>query len=397
MDEVKQPIWSKSFFSIFVSNFFMFLIFYALLTSLPIYVIDDLHRTKTEAGLIVTIFLLSAIIIRPFSGKLLEKFGKKRMLIISLIFFTISTFLYLVIEPFSLLLGLRFFHGIWFSIATTATGAMAADVIPAKRRGEGLGYYAMSTNIAIVCGPFIALTLLQFIEFSLLFLILSLLMVVGLGLTFTVKTPEIESPLPQKAKLSLEDLFEKRAIPIALIGCLVSFVYSSILSFISIYAKELGLLEAASYFFLTFAAAMVISRPFTGRLFDIKGANYVIYPAFFLFAIGLICLSATHSSFMLLLSGALIGLGYGSLAPSLQTLAVQSADVKRSGHATATYFTLYDTGIAIGSYTLGIIASLFGYSHLYFYVGLFLICIFLLYRWMQAQRKDLKLYPKESS
>lgn len=397
MDEAKQPIWTKSFFSIFLSNFFMFVVFYALLTSLPIYVLDDLHRTKTEAGLIVTIFLLSAIVIRPFSGKLLEKFGKKRMLIISLLFFTLSTFLYLIIKPFPVLLALRFFHGIWFSIATTATGAMAADVIPIKRRGEGLGYFAMSNNIAIVCGPFIALTLLQFVNFKSLFFILSLLMVVGFIVTFAVKTAEIKSSVQHNKKLTLNDLFEKKAIPIALIASLVAFVYSSILSFVSIYAKELGLLQAASFFFLTFAAAMIISRPFTGKLFDAKGANYIVYPAFFFFAIGLICLSFTHSSFMLLLSGALIGLGYGTLAPSLQTLAVQSADPKRSGHATATYFTLYDTGIAIGSYTLSIIASLFGYSQLYLYVGLFLIIVFLIYKWLLSNRGKAELTLKQVS
>ncbi|WP_226669007.1 MFS transporter [Metabacillus litoralis] len=383
----KQPIWTKSFISIFLSNFFLFATFYGLLTSLPIYVVDELNRSSVDAGLIVTIFLLSAIIIRPFSGKLLQDFGKKKVLMLSLSLFTLSSFLYLWIDHYGLLLALRFFHGIWFSIATTATGAIAADLVPNKRRGEGLGYFAMSMNLAVVFGPFISLTLLQFSSFFVLFLVLALLMVIGVVFTSFSKIKEL--PASQRIadkKISLEDLFDKKALPIALIGSLVAFSYSSVISFISMYAKELELLEAASYFFVVFAVVMILSRPFSGRLFDTKGPNSVIYPALIFFVLGLILLSFAQTTFVFLLAGGLIGLGYGSLVPCLQTLAIQSTDLKRSGHATATFFTFFDIGIATGSYILGIIVSHLGYEVLYFYSGLFVIGIIAIYTWVQRKK-----------
>ncbi|WLR51852.1 MFS transporter [Bacillus tianshenii] len=384
--QVNEKIWTRSFVNIFVSNFFVFSVFYALLTTLPIYVTDELGGTDSQAGLVVTVFLLSAIIVRPFSGRLLERFGKKRMLLISLVFFAVATVLYMPLSGFYALLGLRFFHGIWFSILTTATGAIAADLIPMAKRGEGLGYFAMSMNIAVVAGPFFALTLLQFLSFTLLFLVLSVVMAVGIIATTFVKTTEHHGKV-EKRKLSFDDLFERRALPIALVGSFTALAYSSVISFISIYAKSLGLIEAAGYFFVVFAGVMLVSRPFTGRLFDRMGGGYVIYPCLVIFAGGLIALSMTDSAWMLLLSAALIGIGYGNLVPSFQTLAVSSASPHRCGHATATFFTFFDTGIATGSYVLGMLAGMFGYSKLYMLATFFVLVSMTLYKLTQRKPK----------
>lgn len=387
MTQTKSPIWTKSFLFISLSNFFLFLTFYALLTTLPIFVTDDLQGTEAQAGLIVTLFLLSAILVRPFSGKLLEDFGKKKMLLISLLLFMLTTFVYVAATSFYLLLALRFFHGIWFAIATTAAGAIAADIIPDSRRGEGLGYFAMSMNLAVVAGPFLALSLLNWISFSTLFIVLGSLLAGALFFTSFVAAPVMNEP-SKKKKVTLHDLFEINALPIALVGSLLAFTYSSVISYISIYTKSLGLLEAASFFFAVFAVAMLISRPFVGRIFDSRGPSIVIYPSLILFALGLFTLSMTTSSFMLLLSATLIGLGYGSLVPCFQTLAIQSADHHRSGHATATFFTLFDTGIATGSYVLGVVVSLLGYKPLYFVMGLFVFIVMYLYKVINNRRRN---------
>lgn len=396
----KQPIWTQGFISIFLSNFFIFVAFYGLLTSLPIYVVDELGRSSVDAGLIITIFMLSAIIVRPFSGKLIQDFGKKKTLMISMILFTIFSFMYLWVENYALLLVLRFVHGIWFSIASTATGAIAADIVPLKRRGEGLGYFAMSMNLAVVCGPFISLTLLQYVSFSILFLVLASLITIGVLFTAFSKMAEVKkTDQVEKKRLQFSDLIDQKALPIALVGSLVAFTYSSVLSFISMYSKELNLIEAASYFFLVFAVAMIIARPFSGRLYDTKGPNVVIYPALALFMIGLLLLSISHSAFMLLFAGAFIGLGYGTVVPCLQTLAIQATDHHRSSHATATFFTLFDTGIATGSFVLGIVVAQLGYETLYLFAGLFLILVIFMYKFVQSRKKATSpaLEWKESS
>jgi MFS family permease len=93
-----KPIWTKNFISISVSNFFIFAVFYGLLTLMPIYVLDIPGGTLSQAGLVTTIFLLSVILVRPFSGIIIEKLGKKRMLVMSMLAFALSTFLYTLVS-----------------------------------------------------------------------------------------------------------------------------------------------------------------------------------------------------------------------------------------------------------------------------------------------------------
>ena len=153
-----------------------------------------------------------------------------------------------------------------------------------------------------------------------------------------------------------KDLIEPSSIPIALTGFVLAFSYSGILSFIPIYAKELGLSEIASYFFILYALVVVISRPFTGKIFDRFGENVLVYPAIIIFTIGMFILSQAQTSFWFLGAGMLIGLGYGTLIPSFQTIAISAAPNHRRGSATATYFSFFDSGIGFGSFILGIVA-----------------------------------------
>ena len=384
----KRPIWTKSFINISISTFFIFVVFYALLTFMPLYVLNDLGGTAIEGGVAVSIFLLSAIIMRFFAGMILEKFGKKKILIISLFLFTVSTVLYVFVGSFTMLLLLRFFQGIWFSLVTTVAGAIAADIIPPERRGEGLGYYGIAMNLAVVAGPFIALSLQLYMPAQIVFITLAVIMVVGFLCALAVKVEEEPVMKNGKHKLTINDFLEKKSMPIASVGFFISFAYASILTFISVYAESLGLIKAASFFFVVYAIAMLVVRPLTGRLFDSVGPSIVIIPSIIIFGVGLISLSFTESSWMLLASGALVGLGYGTLLPSFQTLAIQAADKHRSGYATGTFFALYDSGIAIGSVSLGILAGIAGYSNLYLMLGIFVILIVFYYLWMMSKGQD---------
>lgn len=372
MEKRKEKIWTGPFFVAVINNFFLFVVYYALLTVLPVYILNELNGTEGQAGLAMTVFMLSAIIVRPFSGKIIERLGKRKTLLISEPFFCLSTILYFFIDSLPLLLALRFFHGIWFSIVTTVLIAIANDIVPESRKGAGLGYFAMSMNIAVVFGPFIGLTVMQFFSYNILIIGLSAAVIIGYLFAFTLKVPEYR-PLPsevQRKRLSWSDLFEKKALPVAIVGGLTAFSYASIMSFISVYAETKGLFEYVSLFFILFAVAMIAVRPFTGQLYDTKGPGSVIYPSFIFFAAGLFLLSTMDSLLTLLIAGVLIGIGYGSIVPCFQTLAIQSAGNHRSSHATSTFYTLFDSGMAAGAFVLGIISAQFGFSMMYILCGI---------------------------
>ena len=185
-------------------------------------------------------------------------------------------------------------------------------------------------------------------------------------------------------------------MPVALLGSLIGLSYASVLSYLSIYAQEKGLLALASTFFLVFAAVMLLTRPFTGRLFDEKGPQYVYNTWVYTFAIGLVLLANMDSRLSFLVAGGFVGFGYGALVPSFQTLAVQSTKHERSGYATATFFTFFDSGLALGSYVLGLIALHYGYQNVYLLSAFLAVIVFIIYVANGRKRKNQRLASEGS-
>src|SRR5699024_10567483 len=136
--------------------------------------------------------------------------------------------------------------------------------------------------------------------------------------------PVIEQPKETESKgFKLSNYFELKAIPVSFAMFVAAFAYSGILSFVAGYAEKINLVQAGSFYFLVYAVVVLLTRPISGPLMDRKGGNSVAYPGFLLFAIGMLILSQASTSFVLLLAGAIIGLGYGNFQSTAQALAVK--------------------------------------------------------------------------
>jgi len=150
-----------------------------------------------------------------------------------------------------------------------------------------------------------------------------------------------------------------------ILGGLVFFAYGGVLTFIPMYTRSLGMGGSTSLFFLVFALVIVVTRPFVGYLFDHHGPNATVYPGFDFFSLGFILFSLAGNLTVLLLSAAVLGIGFGALAPAFQTLAVQSAPASRAGVATSTYFWSLDISVGLAAAVLGVAANAFGYPFMY--------------------------------
>ena len=385
MNEItQQRLWNKSFILCLFNNLFLFTYYFALLAVLPIYIMKDLGGTIEQAGLALTLFLVSSIAIRPFSGLISQKLGKKLTFRGSELFFVLFALSYLWIDSMWTLLLVRFLHGFWFSILTTVTVPVANDFIPEHRKGEGMGYFVMSTNLGVVIGPLIALTVIQFASFNTLFALLSVLMAVGFIFCLMLKIPEQQPEVKQieekNTKLTLHDIIETKVIPVGLVALLTALTYSSILSFITAYSESKNLFEYASIFFIVFAVSMIVVRPFIGKMFDRKGPSAVMYPSFIFFAIGMVLVSFVNNQWTLWLSAVFIGIGYGTLFPCLQTVAIQTVSKNRMGHAISTFFTLFDIGLAVGSIIMGIFISWMGFQNTFLLCSVIIVLTLLVYK-----------------
>ena len=379
----KPKLWTKNFLIVSTANFFLYFTFYLLMVTITIFATEKFHASPSEAGLASGIFVIGLLISRIFSGRYIDQVGWKKTLYIGFILFLITTCLYVLVNSMGFLLIIRFLNGAAMGIASTATGTIVAKIIPNERRGEGTGYYALSLTVAASIGPFLGMFITQHATFYMNFIVCIIFLAFSFIAVFFIKIPKLKftkEELKKKKGLSLHNFFEVKAIPISIIACIIALGYSSILTFITTYAKEINLVYVSSFFFIVYAVFVLVSRPFTGRWFDEKGENFVMYPAILLFAMALFLLSQTHNGFSLLLAGALLGLGYGTASSSVQAIAVKASPKHRIGLATSTNFIFQDLGVGIGPFLLGYFVPLIGYRGLYMMMTVvLLVCLFLYY------------------
>ncbi|MFS0671618.1 MFS transporter [Ornithinibacillus sp. 179-J 7C1 HS] len=392
MNQPKAKLWTKDFIIISSANLFLYLVFYLLLVTMAVYVVEQFHASESQAGLATGIFIIGTLIGRLFIGRFITSIGNKRMLFIGLLFFTLTSCLYFIELGITFLMITRLLHGIALGMASTATGTIVAEIIPKQRKGEGIGFYSLSITLATAIGPFFGIFMSQHVSFQMIFSFCLVLGISSMLFAFFINIPEVEHSNTETklTGLTLSSFIEPKALPIALIILVTSFCYASVLSFINFYAIEIDLVEVASLFFVVYAIAILVSRPFTGRLMDRRGANAVMYPAFILFGGGLLLLSSAEGSISLLLAGVLMGFGFGNMQSITQAIAVKVVPPQRVGLATSTYYIFLDAGLGFGPYILGIIIPLTGYRNLYAIIGVLVLLTTIFYYVLHGKRERLK-------
>lgn len=359
---VNGKIWTKDFVLICFANFFVFLGFQMTLPTIPLFV-KELGGNDQMIGIVVGIFTFSALLLRPYAGHALESKGRRFVYLIGLLIFVVSIGSYAFVGGIVLLLLMRVVQGLGWGFSTTAGGTIATDLVPPKRRGEGLGYFGLSGNLALAFGPALGLSLVGAISFSYLFLICAACGLIAFVLASTIRYKKVEES-PQKTTTTKFDVLEKTAIKPSVLLFFITATFGGIATYLPLYALEKGL-SGIEFYFLTYALFLMISRTFSGRIYDTKGHLYVFLPGAFLILIAMILLSWLPSTPVMLIAAASYGLGFGSVQPALQAWAVEDAPANRKGMANATFFSFFDLGIGIGAMIFGQLAFLTGYATIY--------------------------------
>lgn len=386
--ENQEKLFNKGFVSITLINFVVYLVYYLLMVIIAVIAQDNLHATLSQAGLASGIYIIGTLIARLLMGKKLELYGRKAVLRYGALFYLATTIAYLFIPGIGVLYGVRLLNGFAYGTVSTATNAIVTAYIPRSKNGEGINYYGLSTSLAAAIGPFIGMILLNLTNFYTI-IIFSVVLIAATTIAcwvFPVKnitlTPEHRAALDSR---SLDSFIEKKALFITFIAFWMGLAYSSVLSFLSSYAQVIHLVDAASFFFVVYALVITATRPMSGRIFDAKGENYVMYPSYLFLAAGLAALSFTTSSWMLLVSGALVGLGYGTFMSNGQAVCLKTADSHRIGIALSTYFVGLDLGLGVGPYLFGMLRSHMSFQNMYLAAAILPIACAVVYRLFNRQ------------
>src|SRR5674476_1034264 len=152
-----ERIWTKDFIFLILSNFLMYITYYAILSALPIYLVSDLNAYKMQVGVVVGTYTIASVLVRPFSGFALDRFGRRTIFLSALIIYSLLFAGYLVAGTILSIILLRFAQGLTWGFTTVSGSTIAVDIIPPSKRGQGIGYFALSTTIGMSVGPVIGL------------------------------------------------------------------------------------------------------------------------------------------------------------------------------------------------------------------------------------------------
>ena len=272
MNPKKTRLWTNDFVVVFVENFIAALNFYLLMIVMSGYAMSKFNSSPGEAGFSASIFIIGGLIARLFVGKWIGQIGHKKTLYVGVILNLIMTLLYFRVNNIRLLFAVRFLHGMGFGITTTAAATIVANIIPMERKGEGIAYFGLSQILATAIGPFLGMLISQHGSFVIIFATCAVASAISLViLPFLSSLHEIKLTKEQLEKMKefkFNNFFEPRVIPISVVGMFIFSCYSSVVSFLEVYSKEIHLVDAASFFFIVYATVILVSRPIIGRLFD---------------------------------------------------------------------------------------------------------------------------------
>lgn len=347
--DVNQPLWTKNYILLSLSGLVMAMAFYFLIPTLPLYLVEELGGDKSLAGLIIGVFTISALLIRPFTGFVIDRFGRKWVLISAALGFSLIFSFHLGITTIFGLLMVRFVHGFAWGTVSTTSSTFVVDLIPPKRRGEGIGYFGLAMPLAMAVGPLLGLTLMRSSGYDGMFIWGTVFCLMAFILLLFIKYPVFCS---HGNSFSIQRLISKKTLPVSLIMLMVMLSYGGMISYITLYAVEIDI-ERPGLFFTIYAVGLASSRIFSGNLFDRHGPRYLAPSGILMVAAGMAALALVQSATGFVLSSALIGIGFGVIFPVLQAMANNVVVSGERGAANSTLFTALDLGIGTGAILTG--------------------------------------------
>lgn len=369
-----EKIFTKPFFLVFGALLFSSLVMYALMSTVTEYA-TSLGSSATIAGLVSGIYIFGGLCSRIYSGNALEKVGWKKIALIFMSIHFISCLLYFIVSDVTLLLIVRFIHGIGFGATANAIVTIASDVLPKKRFGEAFGYFMLGTTIGVGLGPFISGFLYDTVGSSGCFLAASIFSALALIFIYFVdvskhdpgNNPHIKKVNEENSYSGLEKVFEYKAIPVSLFTALTSLGYVSILSFYRLYAAEVNLTGAFSWFFLIYSVVLVLSRPIAGKLQDKRGDMLICVTGIVAQSLGLFLIAFAPSTITVIICAVCAALGFGTLNSACTTIVTRNAPQHRRSYAVSTFYIFCDATMGFGPALLGsFVTASSGYAPVYY-------------------------------
>lgn len=364
----EEKLWNSNYIKVWLANFMIFFSFMLVTPLLPIYLSETFAADKHVIGVVLSGYTLTALLVRPFSGFIVDSYPRKQVLLICFFLMFIFFAGYLVAGSLLLFAIVRTLHGAPFGATTVANSTVAIDVLHPTRRAEGIGYYGLSNNIATAISPSIAIYIYQLTHnFDLIFFISLIVAGIGLVINSSVKLEKREI-IKNKKVISLDRFFLLKAWSQSLTMVCFAFSYGILSTYIAIYGKEqLGITTGTGLFFLLLSLGLICSRLIGNRTLKkgkiVENASLGVVISL----IGYFVFAAIKNPFGYYSAAIIIGLGNGHMFPAFQTMFINLAPHSQRGTANSSLLISWDVGVGIGILIGGVVSEYFGYNSAFWF------------------------------
>lgn len=361
---MEEKLWNSEYLKVWGSNFLMNFAFWLLTPLLPLYLTDTYGANKEVIGLVLSGYAAAALLIRPFSGFLVDSLPRKLLLLVCYGLTAIFFGLYMAAGSLALFAIFRTLHGAPFGATGVSLTTVAIDVLPSSRRAEGIGYFGLSNNIATAISPSIALLIFsQCHSYNVLFVISLGCALLGLALNCTLHLKDKSPAAPStRQPISLDRFFLLKAWALFIVMFSCAFAYSVLSTYVAIYGRErLGITTGTGIFFALFAIGLIVARLLGGHSLAkglmVRNASLGMLVSIF----GFTLFAGVHQEWAYFVAPFVIGLGNGHIWPAFQNMFLNLAPNCQRGTANSTLLTSWDLGMGVGMLIGGSIAEHFGY------------------------------------
>jgi len=376
-----RNIFTRDFTLCFLAQYGISSVLFVLAPTLPIY-LSKLGTGEVEIGLLIGIASIFSLILRPFVGKGLSKIPEKKFMLAGTLILSFSLAALLWAPPFWPLLVVRSFQGICAALFFTASFTLIANISPEEHRGQSIGFYFLSNNVAFALAPSLGMALINSLNFPknfiTLFLLCTGLSLCSLGLILKLETREVSGPANRPSQK--QPFLNRSAVPAAVMAGLSNIIWSAMVVFFPLYAINNGVANPG-LFFTAFAAVLILGRSLGGRILDLyaKEREKVILPCLTSYILSMTLLAFSRTLPMFILAAIIWGMGNTFLYPMFLTIALDRAGADR-GAALGTFLAIADLGVGIGPVLMGLILNWTSYRVMFLCLSSVGVIIFLYFQ-----------------
>ena len=355
---------TPAFGLITLATFAYFVSVGVLIPTLPRYVEGPLGGGHVAVGVIIGAFSVTAVLMRPFSGRLGDRRGRRILMVSGATFIALATLGYVPARSLAPLLVLRALTGVGEALFYVGAASAVNDLAPEGRRGEAMSLFSLALYSGIAIGPVIGELVLDGISFQAVWL-------VSAGAGFVAAAIALLMPETRASEHigngSLRLIHPAGLLPGAALATSV-WGLSGFNAFVPLYALDIGM-SGSRVAFVLFSAIVLSIRSIGRRIPDRLGPLRTARISLAVTGIGMLTVGLWSAPVGLLVGVSVFAVGQSLAFPALMTLALEGAPAGERGSVIGTFTAFFDLAFGLGAVSLGAVSELLGYSGLFVTAG----------------------------